>query len=77
MPLVVFSVIVPLQGYLSAFYAIGVLVVLATPVKTTSWIPTHTLPSYTIAMLMVLTTVVKNYLKWLAIQLATHSIVGD
>ena len=33
-------------------------------------------PSHPAGMLVVLTTLVKNYLKWRAIQLAIHSTVG-
>ena len=36
--------------------------------------PSH--PSHPAQMLVVLTTPVKNYLKWRAIQLAIHSTVG-
>ena len=38
--------------------------------------PTLPPPSHPAGMLVVLTTPVKNYLKWRAIQLAIHSTVG-
>ena len=43
---------------------------------TTSWLPVLPPPSHPAGMLVVLTTPVKNYLKWRAIQLAIHSTVG-
>ena len=33
-------------------------------------------PSHPVGVLVVLTTLVKNYLKWRAIQITIHSIVG-
>ena len=41
-----------------------------------SWLPALPPPSHPVGMLVVLTTPVKNYLKWRAIQLAIHSTVG-
>ena len=42
----------------------------------TSWLPALPPPSHPAGMLVVLTTPVKDYLKWRAIQLAIHSTVG-
>ena len=41
------------------------------PLPATSWLPSH--PA---GVLLILTTPVKNYLKWWEIQLAIHPIVG-
>ena len=43
---------------------------------TTLWLPALPTPSHPVGVLVVLTTPVKNYLKWQAIQLAIHSTVG-
>ena len=45
-------------------------------VPATSWLPALPPLSHPAGMLVVLTTPVKNYLKWRAIQLAIHSTVG-
>ena len=44
---------------------------------TTSWLPTHPPPSHLVGVLLVLAAPVKNYLKWLEIQLAIHPRVGE
>ena len=62
-----------MASYLPTLHPVGVLVVLAMPVKITSWLPT--LSTYSNASGIGYAS--KTYLKWLAIQLAIHSIVGE
>ena len=42
----------------------------------TLWLPTHPPPSHPIGVLVVLATLVKNYLKWREIQLAIQCTVA-
>ena len=56
--------------------AIWLLLVKTQPLPATLWLPALPPPSHPVGMLVVLTTPVKNYLKWRAIQLAIHSTVG-
>ena len=62
-----------MASYLPALHPVVVLVILAMLVKITSWLPT--LSTYSNASGTGYAS--KSYLKWLAIQLAIHSIIGE
>ena len=52
--------------------AIWLVLVKTEPLPATSWLPTHSLPSHPVGVLLVLATPVKNYLKMVG-NLASYS----
>ena len=56
--------------------AIWLVLVKTYPLPATSWLPSHPPPSHPAGVLLVLATLVKNYLKWRETQLVIQPIVG-